>query len=322
MPSDDIQEQLTKYLVDAHSIESQALVQMRRAPEMAGDEEVARAFREHETETEQHEHAVREALERRGGSPSAVKEAVMRAGGFAFVLFAKANPDTPGKLATHAYSYEALELASYELLAGVAQRAGDEETVELARRIAEQERAMGQRLEGLFDRTAAASIGDSDPKEQLPSYLADAHAIEAQSIQLLERAPQITDDDQLSALFAEHLTESRAHQERIEQRLEALGSKPSVLKDAAMRLGALNWGEFFHAHPDTPGKLVAFAFAFEHLEIGGYEHLRRVAQAAGDESTVQAVQAILPQERAAADKLAAAFDHAVEVSLRAVGVHA
>ena len=32
------------------------------------------------------------------------------------------------------------------------------------------------------------------------------------------------------------------------------------------------------AHPDTPGKLAAFVYAFEHLEIGGYEQLARVAQ--------------------------------------------
>ena len=319
MPDNDIREQVTKYLADAHSIESQALVQMRRAPEMAGDEEVARAFREHEAETEQHEQAVRGALESHGGSPSAVKEAVMKAGGFAFVLFAKVQPDTPGKLATHAYSYEHLELASYELLGHVARRAGDEEVVEIARRIGEQERAMAQRLEGLFDRTAAASIEGKDPKEQLPSYLADAHAIEAQSIQLLERGPEIAGDQKLAGLFVEHLIESREHQRTIEARLEALGSKPSVLKDAAMRMGALNWGEFFHAHPDTPGKLAAFAFAFEHLEIGGYEHLRRVAERAGDQATVEAVQAILAQERAAAEKIASMFDRAADASLEAVG---
>ena len=65
MPS-DIQEQLTKYLSDAHSIEEQALAQLRSAPDMAGDPELARAFREHLTETEQHERLTRELLEARG----------------------------------------------------------------------------------------------------------------------------------------------------------------------------------------------------------------------------------------------------------------
>jgi len=87
-----------------------------------------------------------------------------------------------------------------------------------------------------------------------------------------------------------------------------------------MRLGALNWGTFFQAHPDTPGKLAAFAYAFEHLEIGGYEQLLRVARRAGDGQTADTVEEILAQERAAAGKLAASFDVAVEAALEAQGV--
>jgi ferritin-like metal-binding protein YciE len=77
---------------------------------------------------------------------------------------------------------------------------------------------------------------------------------------------------------------------------------------------------FFQAQPDTPGKLAAFAFAFEHLEIGGYEQLRRVAQRAGDAATVSSVDTILGQERAAAALLRSAFDQAVDASLEAQGV--
>ena len=46
----------------------------------------------------------------------------MAAGGKGFILFARSQPDTPGKLAAHAYSYEALELAGYQLLRRVAER--------------------------------------------------------------------------------------------------------------------------------------------------------------------------------------------------------
>jgi ferritin-like metal-binding protein YciE len=88
----------------------------------------------------------------------------------------------------------------------------------------------------------------------------------------------------------------------------------------AMRLGALNWGAFFQGQPDTPGKLAAFAFAFEHLEIGGYEQLRRVAERAGDAAAVSSVDTILGQERAAAALLRSAFDQAVDASLEAQGV--
>src|SRR5213075_856447 len=77
----DVTEQLTKYLTDAHSIEEQALQQLRRAPDLAGEPKIAEAFREHLAETEEHERLVRGLLESRGASPNVVKDAVMRAGG-------------------------------------------------------------------------------------------------------------------------------------------------------------------------------------------------------------------------------------------------
>jgi ferritin-like metal-binding protein YciE len=325
MPSDTLQEQLVKYLTDAHAIEEQALQQMRAAPEIAGDERLAQAFREHLAETEEQEQLIAARLKAHGASPSKLKDVVMKAGGTAFVLFARSQPDTPGKLTAHAYSYEHLEVGAYELLIRVAERAGDEETVQVARRICDQERRMGERLESLFDVAVEASLREKSPddlEQQLVKYLADAHAIENQAMKLLERGPKIVKDEEIGRIFAEHLAETHEQRRLVEERLEAHGGSPSAFKDAAMRLGALNWGAFFQAQPDTPGKLTAFAFAFEHLEIAGYELLKRVAQRAGDSTTVEVADRIAAQERAAAGKLAGAFDHAVEVSLDLQGVPA
>jgi len=314
-----IDEQLIKYLADAHSIEEQALVQMKLAPKMAGNPQIAGDFKNHLAETERHERRVRTALEARNAAPSAIKDVVMQAGGVGFALFARVQPDTPGKLAAHAYSYEHLELASYELLHRVAQRAGAEEVAAMAAEIREEERAMGERLAADFDLAAEASLRDKGAEKitgDVLKYLEDAHAIEAQAIQLLERAPKLAGAPELEAAYREHLDETREQQRQVEQRLQALGGSPSRLKDAAMRLGALNWGTFFQAHPDTPGKLAAFAYAFEHLEIGGYELLVRVATRAGDDETVRVANTILGQERAAATKIASLWDVAADASLR------
>jgi ferritin-like metal-binding protein YciE len=319
----ELDDQLTTYLTDAHSIEVQALAQLRKAPELAGDPRLAEAFREHLTETEGHERLTRELLEARDASPSKVKDVVMGVGGKGFLLFARLNPDTPGKLFAHALSYEGLELASYELLGRVAERAGDRRIVEAAARIRDEEREMMARLESNADGAFEASQREhprDDPDELLPKYLADAHAIEEQAIQLLERAPKLVEDPQLAAVFADHLAETRDHAELIEARSNAAGGRPNRLQDAVLRLGALNWGAFFQGHPDTPGKLAAFAFAFEHLEIGGYELLSRMARRAGDAETASVVETILAQERAAAETIARSFDAAVDASLRAVGI--
>lgn len=318
--TDTITEQLVKYLVDAHAIEGQALVQMRAAPAIAGTPGLESIFREHETETAEHERMVEARLEAHGASPSKLKELVMRAGGGGFAAFAALNRDTPGKLTAHAYSYEHLELASYALLKRVAERVGDEETALVAERIRRQEEAMGRRLADHFDEAAAASLAKVDPddrQEQVATYLADAHALESQAVALLTHGREIVGDEALAALMDEHLAETREHARLVEERLEALGSSPSRIKDAALALGGLSWGGFFQAHPDTPGKLVAFAYAFEHLEIAGYELLRRVAARAGDRETVALADRILPDERGAADKLCSSFDRAVEAALAA-----
>jgi ferritin-like metal-binding protein YciE len=321
MADNSLHEQLHKYLTDVHSIEVQALAQMHSAPNIAGDPKLAEIFRAHEAETAEHKRLVEARLEAHGASPNKLKDAAGALTGKGFVLFAKANRDTPGKLAAHAHSYEAMEEAAYEQLSRVADRAGDQETVAVARRILGQETAMKQRIAAHFDEAVEASLREVAPddlEQQLVKYLADAHAIEAQAIHLLEKAPKIVHDHELAKVFEDHLEETHAQQELVEARLEAHGASPSKLKDAVMRLGAVNWGGFFAAQPDTPGKLAGFAYAFEHLEIAGYEELKRVADRAGDHETVRVAERILAEERAAAQAIAANWDRAVEASLAAV----
>jgi ferritin-like metal-binding protein YciE len=215
-----------------------------------------------------------------------------------------------------------MEEAAYELLSRVAERAGDEETADVARQILEQEKAMKERVFENLGLAVEASLREKeagDMQEQLVKYLADAHAIEGQAIQMLEAAPKIVEEPRLAKLFADHLEETRAQQEIIKARLDAHDASPNKLQDAAMRLGALNWGGFFKAQPDTPAKLAGFNYAFEHLEIAAYEELKRVAERAGDHETVRVAERIEGEERAAANAIAANWDVALQASLESVG---
>lgn len=316
-------EQLTKYLTDVHSIEEQAIAQLKLAPRIAGGPDLARIYSEHLTETEGQERLVREQLESRGAKPSPVKDVTARVGGWGMVLFARVNPDTPGKLAAHSYSYEHMELAAYELLRRIAERAGDTAVAAMASNIGAQERAMADRIAGRWDAVVDASLhakGAEDAGKDVVKYLRDAHALEAQALQLLETGPQIAGFDALAETFREHLEQTREHQRLVDQRLADLGSGPARFQAAAMRAGALNLGTFFKAQPDTPAKLAGFAYAFEALEVAGYELLARTAQRAGDEATVALAQRILPEERAAAEKVAATWDAATDAALSAQGV--
>jgi ferritin-like metal-binding protein YciE len=317
MPDRSIDEQLTKYLTDVHSIEVQALAQMKAAPDIAGDERLAAVFREHLDETREQERLVEQALGTRGADTSTLKDIAGRVGGWAMIAFARLNPDTPGKLTAHAFSYEHMEVAAYELLARAAERAGDRAVVDLAHGICAQERAMAERLAANFDVAVEASLREKDAdgiEEELVSYLTDAHAIEAQSIQLLQTGPAIAGFDQLAQVFRDHLEETREQQRLVEERLHAHDAKPSRFQNTGMRIGGLNIGGFFGAQPDTPVKLAGFAFAFEHLEIAGYELLRRVAERAGDADTVAVAQQIADEERAAAERVAGTWDAAMNAA--------
>ncbi len=314
-------EQLLKHLTDAHSIEEQALTQLRRAPETAGSPELGAIFERHLPETERHEQLVRERIEALDADTSTLKDLAGKAGGFGMVLFAKANPDTPGKLVNHAYSYEHMELAAYELLARVADRAGDPETAEVARGIGGEESAMADRLSDAFELAVAASLRDQDPDdlgEQLNSYLADAHAIEQQAISLLEGGVKIAGENGLAEIFAAHLAETREHATRVEDRLASRDSSPSAVKDVGMRLGGFAGGAFFGAQPDSPMKLAGFAFAFEHLEVGAYEQLSRVAERASDPDTAEMASIIAAEERSAAGRIASRWDAVVDATLALV----
>src|SRR6478609_8005464 len=254
MAPDSLPEQLVKYLTDVHAMEVQALAQMRKAPELAGDPQLASAFETHCTETERHEALIRERLQAHDATPSRIEDLLGKLSGKGFTLFAQANPDTPGKLATHAYSYEHMELAAYDLLEKVATRAGDEETAAVAREIRAEEEAMAVRIGEQWDRTVEASLKGRDAAETLDGYLADAHALETQSATLLDKGPKLV---------------------------------------------------------GTPG----LAQILEHLEIGAYEQLTRVARLAGDGETAMVVDQILPEERAAAEFVFGAFDEALDASL-------
>ena len=299
-----------KYLADAHSVEEQALTQMRAAPRLAGDQRLAAAYREHRAETEGHERAIRSRLRAHGADPSRFKDLAGKGGGWGMLLFARSQPDTSGKLSAHAFSYENMEVATYGLLRVAAEAAGDAETAELASAIGAEESGMADRLAGLFDVVVEASLREIDAAaldRHLDHYLQDAHALEQQAMQLLRLGPKLVDGEELASIFADHLEQTRGQQERISDRLRARGSRPSRAKDTMLRAGAINLGGFFAAQPDTTAKLAGFAFAFEKLELGVYELLRRVAERAGDAETASTAAEIAAEESAAAERIASTW---------------
>lgn len=159
-----------------------------------------------------------------------------------------------------------------------------------------------------------------DMETQLVKYLTDAHSMEIQSIKVLEKGIEIAGELDIAQLCRVHLSDSQEHKRYVEERLDALGEKPSKVEDIVGAALAKGLGLLAQGMPDTPAKLLAVAYAFEHFEIASYRMLRTIAERANDQETIAMVDRILPVEMQAADLIAEQFDLGVERSLEAVGV--
>jgi ferritin-like metal-binding protein YciE len=155
-----------------------------------------------------------------------------------------------------------------------------------------------------------------DIRSDLINALADAHAMEKQSLTMLMAAKQVAGDPQLESLYAGHVAETNRHLELVEARLEAYDASRSILKDLAGRVSALVLGTGVVAQKNTPAKLVAVAYGYENFEVASYELLRKIAERAGDSETVEMCDRILVNERQAVEKLGASYD----LALQAAGV--
>ena len=112
-------------------------------------------FERHLDETREQQRRVEQRLEARGSSPSRIKDIGMRLGGFF-----GAQPDTPAKLTGFAFAFEHLEIAAYEQLKRVAERAGDAETVRMAEEIGAEERATAARIAEHWDAAVDAALAE------------------------------------------------------------------------------------------------------------------------------------------------------------------
>jgi ferritin-like metal-binding protein YciE len=87
-----------------------------------------------------------------------VKEAGGIVGALMKGVLDMARPEKAGRNARDGYATEHMEIASYELLARIASRAGDEETAAAAREIIAEEQAMAKKIEANWDRFAELSL--------------------------------------------------------------------------------------------------------------------------------------------------------------------
>src|ERR1700730_5019994 len=127
--------------------------------------------------------------------------------------------------------------------------------------------------------------------------LRNAHAMETQARELMERQSERLDDyPEVKAKVTAHLGETNEQLKRLEQCLEACGESTSSLKDTAQSVMA---NALAMAHSMAGDEILKNTFAnnaFENFEIAAYKSLLALCGPAGSENARPDLQASLREE--------------------------
>jgi ferritin-like metal-binding protein YciE len=154
----------------------------------------------------------------------------------------------------------------------------------------------------------------------LTKHLDEAYAMEQNVLRMLDGMIETTDDPGMVDALEHHKHETQDHARWVKERLEAHGADTSKVREAGGILGALAKMPLDLVRGEKAGRNARDGYATEHMEIASYELLKRYAQAAGDEETVEVCDRIIEQERAMAERIASSWDVAAEQSMKDEGV--
>ncbi len=153
-----LEEKLVEYIDDAYAMEQNVLRMLDGMIKTTKDAEMRRALERHKDQTEKQAKRLEERLAAHGASPSRTKEA----GGMMAALLKGvvdvARNDNPGRNARDGFATEHMEIASYQLLERVARKAGDKETVAVARRNREEEEAMARKIASKWNKVVDLTL--------------------------------------------------------------------------------------------------------------------------------------------------------------------
>lgn len=156
-----LQEKLISYLRDTHAMEMNVLQMLGSMIATTDDPEMKEALERHKGETENHERSIRECLEAHNETPAVTKDVPAVLGAMAKGLYDAIRGDKAGKNARDGFVTEHLEIAAYELLERLAERAGDQKTVQVARQNRSDEERMASFIEANWDKVLDMSLQEA-----------------------------------------------------------------------------------------------------------------------------------------------------------------
>ena len=161
MADEKLREKLADYVEDAHAMEQSVLRSLDSMIYTTDDPEIRSMLERHKEETERHERLLKERLDALGEGTSAPKEAQTIGAALLKSIADRARPDKPAKKARDGYVTEHMVIACYQILERLAERAGDTETAEVARRNRADEEEMARRIDASWDRVLDLTLDEA-----------------------------------------------------------------------------------------------------------------------------------------------------------------
>jgi ferritin-like metal-binding protein YciE len=162
MADDKLQQKLADYVEDAHAMEQNDLKMIDSMISTTDDPEVKQMLENHKRETEEHERRLRERLDAMGRGTSTRKQVQALGAALLKGVGDVARGDKAGKNARDGYTAEHMEIAAYQLLERLAEKAGDTQTAEVARRNRADEEQMARRIDQSWDRTLELTLEENN----------------------------------------------------------------------------------------------------------------------------------------------------------------
>jgi ferritin-like metal-binding protein YciE len=148
------------------------------------------------------------------------------------------------------------------------------------------------------------------PPERIIRYLIDAHAAEAELVELLEGLLRETREETVHSALEQLYLQTKDQALRVEVRLRALGSQPTPTTSFLSGVLGKVSGLVHAAHDgyDKTTQDVIKAYSVEHLQIGSYAALATFARLAGDPETETLAAKIMEEEQVLANTLRPLID--------------
>jgi ferritin-like metal-binding protein YciE len=162
-------------------------------------------------------------------------------------------------------------------------------------------------------------MASEELRNQLTKHIDEAIAMEQDVLRMLDSMINSTNDEEIRQKLREHKLETEQQSDRLQQRLEAHGQSPSMVREAGGVMGALMKGVVDMARTEKAGRNARDGYATEHMEIASYQLLERVATRAGDEETAEVARTNRAEEERMAKVFEQNWDRFAELSLEEVG---